>query len=69
MQSSKIRLFMIFMLLIALPVYAYLDLGTGSYIIQILAATFLGALFAFKSGLKKIFEFIKSMFKKNPSEK
>ncbi len=44
--------------------YAYLDPGTGSYILQILIASVLGALFAIKVFWRKIIGFFKSLFKR-----
>ena len=44
--------------------YAYIDLGTGSYLLQILAATLLGALFSIKLYWQKIKTFINNLFTK-----
>lgn len=43
--------------------HAYLDLGTGSYILQILLAGFLATGFAFKSFWAGLFQKIKGTFK------
>jgi len=45
--------------------YAYLDPGTGSYILQIIVASLLGALFAVKVFWRKIVNFFKSLFKRD----
>ncbi len=47
--------------------YAYLDPGTGSYILQMALAAVLGSLFAIKMFWKRIVEFLKGLFsgKKN----
>ena len=45
---------MIFHLLAATPAFAYLDPGTGSYILQILIAFVVGALFTIKPFFSKI---------------
>ena len=44
---------------------AYLDAGTGSYIIQMLIAIFLGGIFAVKIFWKKITNFFKNLFSKD----
>jgi len=49
--------------------YAYIDLGTGSYIIQIAIATLLGALFTLKTFWGKVKEFFKRLFSANKREK
>ena len=48
--------------------YAYLDPGTGSYIFQVLIATFIGALFTIKMYWQKIKNFFANFFsrKMNP---
>ena len=45
--------------------YAYLDPGTGSYIFQILIASFVGGLFAIKLFWRQIILFFKKLFSKN----
>ena len=54
-------------LLIILPgiAFAYLDPGTGSYVIQVIIALFVGSVFAVKMFWKKIVVFFKNFFKKN----
>jgi hypothetical protein len=42
--------------------YAYLDPGTGSYVLQMALAAFLGSLFAVKMFWKRIVEFFKGLF-------
>ena len=44
--------------------FAYLDPGTGSYILQMLLAGILGALFALKVFWKRIVAFVKGLFSK-----
>jgi hypothetical protein len=44
--------------------YAYLDLGSGSYILQVLVASFLGCTFALKSYWKKVRIFLSGRFSK-----
>ena len=43
-------------------VYAYIDPGTGSYLLQIIVATLLAFLFTVKSYWKKIKGFLKRVF-------
>lgn len=47
----------------AVPAYGYIDLGTGSYVLQFLAAGALGILFSIKVFWKKIVLFVKNLFK------
>lgn len=42
--------------------YAYLDPGTGSYLIQMLLAALLGGLFAIKIFWRRIIDFFKKLF-------
>jgi len=45
--------------------YAYLDPGTGSYIFQLVIASFLGGLFVIKLSWHKIKTFLKNFFSQN----
>ena len=45
-----------------LVAFAYIDPGTGSFLIQILAAAIFGASFAFRFIWKRIFVFFKRIF-------
>jgi predicted ABC-type exoprotein transport system permease subunit len=58
----------LFVLLLALAfpfcAFGYLDAGSGSYIIQILIASFLGIVFTFKSVWGKVLNKLGSLFKK-----
>ena len=54
--------------LIATPAWAYIDPGTGSYIIQMLMAVFLGSLFVLKNFWKKAGQMIARIFSKRPAE-
>ena len=51
-EATIITLTLIFVL--CFPAYAYLDPGTGSYFIQIIIATLLGAMYAIKHYWYKI---------------
>jgi hypothetical protein len=46
--------------------WAYMDPGTGSYVLQILIATFMGAAFAIKMYWRRIKAFIKRKFGNAP---
>ena len=66
-KTATITLTLIFVL--CFPAYAYLDPGTGSYFLQIIVATLLGAMYAIKQFWYKIKIFcinIFSKFKKRP---
>ena len=73
MNHKKLRdvIFLVFVVILIMtkPAQAYLDPGTGSYIIQILIAVGLSSIFVFKKYLSQIFEFIKNIFKKNNTDK
>lgn len=64
---SKIAYGLLLIYLFPKPAHAYLDPGTGSYLIQIFVATLFGSLFFLKSIIRKISEFISSHSKKEPS--
>jgi hypothetical protein len=64
-KSIRFTIFLIVcFLLLPVNTYAYLDLGSGSYVLQILIASFLGATFMLKNYLKKAFLFISGLFNK-----
>lgn len=50
-------------------VFAYIDPGTGSYIIQILIATLLGVLFSIKLFWQRIRKFFTNIFSKDNNNK
>jgi hypothetical protein len=43
--------------------YAYLDLGTGNYLIQMIVAGFLTTIFVLKMYFQRFISFIKKLFK------
>lgn len=47
---------------------AYLDPGSGSFILQIILAALLGSLFVFKSFWRKMLDFFRSLGKKSANE-
>jgi len=59
-------LFFLYFLLIIMPLYAYIDPGTGSMLLQVLIAGIMGGLFFIKKKWKKIRSFFK---KENSHEK
>jgi len=65
----SVSVFLVFFILFfSTPVYAYIDPGTGSYIIQLLLAGFLGALLAVKIFWKKLKIFFSNLFNKGKQE-
>jgi len=58
------RLFVILAVIIfySMPAYAYLDPGTGSFVIQILIGAVLSTFFAVKMFWKKITAFVRRFF-------
>lgn len=58
----------LFSLLFPSYAFAYIDPGTGSYIIQILIATLLGLLFSIKLFWQRIKEFITKIFSLNKTQ-
>jgi len=54
------------LLLLPLKVgHAYLDPGTGSFLLQLLIAAFLGATFLFRNYIGRFFRYIRNLFKKS----
>ena len=59
----KVLFFLVLFLLVSTKkAYAYLDPGTGSYILQILAAGALGGLFAVKTFWRQLTTFFSNIF-------
>lgn len=59
------RMFVIFILcymIFPYKAYAYIDLGTGSYIIQILIASFIGIIFSMKIYWRKVKTYFVNLF-------
>jgi hypothetical protein len=66
-----VRVVLVAVLLLAIvsaPAYAYLDPGSGSYLLQILLAGLLGALFTLKVFWKRIVSFFAQLFSKRPRD-
>ena len=51
-------------LVIVFNAYAYIDPGTGSYLLQLLAATFFGFLFTLRVFRSRLRKFINNLFRK-----
>lgn len=70
MRNTFIRDVCLFFALIILVIptnaSAYIDPGTGSYILQIIAAGILGGLFAIKMFWFQVKEFFKRIFSRKP---
>lgn len=69
-RKNKMMLIIFGMVYLMLPqtAYSYLDPGTGSYIIQIVLAAFVGAAFTLKIYWAKIKIFFVDLFTKNPKK-
>jgi glucan phosphoethanolaminetransferase (alkaline phosphatase superfamily) len=52
----------------AVPAYAYLDPGTGSFIFQIMVGAVVGAVFVLKTYFNKIADKARSLFGLSPEE-
>ena len=52
----------------AVKSYGYIDLGTGSYILQILLAGILGGLYAFKGWIRKAITSVMAFFSKQKAQ-
>jgi len=50
------------------PIFAYIDPGTGSYMLQIAIAFLVGALFTIKGFWKKIAAFLARLFSKKKND-
>ncbi len=59
----------VILLLFPNPAFAYLDPGTGSYIIQIIIGALVGTLFALKMYWKKIATLASNLFSKTENSK
>ena len=70
MILNVLSLTFLFCLLFARPAHAYLDMGTGSYLLQVAIASFLGGVVMVKIYWKKIKEYLASIFspKKGPPD-
>jgi hypothetical protein len=55
----------LFSLLFPREAHAYLDPGTGSYLLQILAAGVLASLFFFKTWWRRLISFFQRIFRKD----
>jgi len=74
MQKTTISLFSAFVSVMAVyfcfpgTAHAYLDPGSGSFILQMLVAGLLGALFYVKTTWERIKIYLESMFSKNKDQ-
>ncbi|MCJ7740970.1 hypothetical protein MUP32_06710 [Candidatus Microgenomates bacterium] len=58
--------FLIYLFILPAPAYAYLDPGSGSYVLQMAFGLFIGLSFLFRSSLKRLIVFIKNtIFRKD----
>ena len=65
-KSLRTWAVLVCLLLLIFPraVYAYIDLGTGSYILQLIIATLLGVTFTIKAYWRTIKTFLTNVFRK-----
>jgi hypothetical protein len=69
-QGMRAIPLLVLMLFLTQPVHAYLDQGTGSMVVQIVAASIFGSVFFIKTFWQKTMRFCKSIIsqKKEPSD-
>ena len=67
--QSTLTLASIYLFFAVQASHAYLDPGTGSYLIQILLATTLGGLYIVRGNVSKIKDFITGLFSKVKKKK
>ncbi len=65
MANNIVLLSIVFILFCPASAFAYLDPGTGSYLLQIFLGLFFGAFFAIKLYWRKIKNFFIEKFSKN----
>ena len=65
LTTSGVLPFVFLLPLTSQNIHAYIDLGTGSLIIQVLIASFLGGLFLLKVYWKKVRAFFSNLFSKH----
>lgn len=59
--ETTLAVLLVSMALSSEPAHAYIDPGTGSYVLQVLVAGFLGALFALKMFWHRIATFVRGL--------
>ena len=67
-MTKKIKALIILFLFSTFWCYGYIDPGTGSYVIQILIAAFVGISVGLRVFWKNIKEFFRKLFKKEKKE-
>jgi hypothetical protein len=68
-RPDRVRLLLALWLLLAPSVvYAYLDPGTGSYVLQLVLGTLLGGLFALGLFWRRVVAFLKRFFQRGSSD-
>lgn len=68
-HKGRILLLLVaFVALTARNAHAYLDPGTGSYVLQLVIAFFVGAVFAVKMFWRRIGAFFLNLFSRKPRE-
>jgi hypothetical protein len=67
-EGTTLAALLLALALVPRDAHAYLDAGTGSYIIQLAIAGFVGGLFAIKLFWKKIGAFLKRVFSRTAQD-
>ncbi len=68
MKRIACLMVVVFVLVMPGSAMAYLDPGTGSYVLQMLVAAFLGSMFALKIFWGQVKEFLARLFSKKDSD-
>ncbi len=67
-RVEKITAVTIVGLVVAAPSYAYLDPGSGSFLTQVVVASIVGGLVAFRSSLRRSLDWLRSRVSKRPKQ-
>ena len=62
------NLIVVFLILMPIPCFGYIEFGTGSYFLQIFLAVFLSGLFVMKQYWKKVISSFRKSRKDNPEK-
>jgi hypothetical protein len=68
-KKERVVLCLLLSLILAPHCYGYIDMSTGSYVVQFLIAGVLGSLFTFRGYAKSIKLKVSSLFKHSKKEK
>ena len=65
----RVAVTFVFIVIATPQAYAYIDPGTGSFVLQMLLAGFFTLLFMLKNLRTKVFNFVRSLFKKRSDDR